>query len=218
MFSYYGTKKKLAKYYPDPLYDTIIEPFAGAAQYSLFGDNWRKQVILIDSYDIIVKIWYYLINARPNDILQLPDMYPGDNVDSHSQLCNEERWLIGFCINGGSAMPKKTVQKYNNWNRSKIQIAKNLYKIKHWVIKHGSHLDAPNISATWYIDPPYQHGGKWYRFNNKTIDYYSLAQWCIKRMGQVIVCENMMADWLPFAPLAKLHGQLHTTTEAIWTR
>jgi site-specific DNA-adenine methylase len=42
MWSYYGGKSKIVQYYPDPKYDTIIEPFAGSAQYSLYGDNWKK--------------------------------------------------------------------------------------------------------------------------------------------------------------------------------
>ena len=48
MFYYYGRKKQMAKHYPSPNYDTIIEPFAGSAAYSLFGDNWQKNVILIE--------------------------------------------------------------------------------------------------------------------------------------------------------------------------
>jgi site-specific DNA-adenine methylase len=35
MFSYYGTKKRIVNKYPEPKYDKIIEPFCGAAQYSL---------------------------------------------------------------------------------------------------------------------------------------------------------------------------------------
>ena len=39
---------------------------------------------------------------------------------------------------------------------------------------------------------------------------------CETRRGQVIVCENTKATWLPFQPLIQLSGQKHTTTEAIW--
>ena len=60
MWSYYGRKTKVVKYYPVPRYDTIIEPFAGTAVYSLHQDNWKKNVILIEKYDIIVNIWKYL--------------------------------------------------------------------------------------------------------------------------------------------------------------
>ena len=59
--------------------------------------------------------------------------------------------------------------------------------------------------------------GQYYRFNNKKIDYTKLAEWCKERQGQIIVCENTKADWLDFKPLVELQGQLHKTTEAIWT-
>lgn len=107
MWTYYGTKKRIAKNYPAPIYDTIIEPFAGAAQYSLYGDNWKKKVILLDKYDVV----------------------------SLEGLCQEEKWLIGFCINSASAMPKKTAAKFNHWDRYKNFIAENLYKVKHWEIR-----------------------------------------------------------------------------------
>jgi hypothetical protein len=28
-----------------------------------------------------------------------------------------------------------------------------------------------------------------------------VAEWCLSRMGQVIVCENQGVTWLPFQPL-----------------
>jgi len=217
MWTYYGTKKKLAKYYPLPQYDIIVEPFAGAAQYSLYGDNWKKQVILIDKYPVIPIIWAYLISATPADILALPDLNVGDNVDNFTQLSQEEKWLIGFCINSASAMPKKTAQVRTQWNRSKKEIAENLYKIKHWKVMAGDYTEITSSKeATWFIDPPYQYGGIYYRYNNSKMDYQALSKWCLERKGQIIVCENTKADWLPFKPLVELRGQLHTTTEAIY--
>lgn len=72
MFSYYGSKSKVVKYYPEPMYDTIIEPFAGSARYSLHGDNWKRNVILVDKYDVICSIWSFLIKAKEEDVLSLP--------------------------------------------------------------------------------------------------------------------------------------------------
>lgn len=217
MWTYYGTKKKIAKYYPSPIHDKIIEPFAGAAQYSLFGDNWQKEIVLYDKYDVIVKIWEYLIAANPHDILSLPDMNVGDKVDDHTELCDAERYLIGFCINSGSASPKKTVAKFNCWNRQKKVIADNIYKVKHWKVHQcDGYEDIPNETATWFIDPPYQFGGQYYRHSNKNIDYSALSDWCLSLNGQLIVCENTKADWLDFKPLVDLKGQLHKTTEAIF--
>lgn len=216
MWSYYGTKKKLAKNYPEPIYDIIVEPFAGAAQYSLYNNNWQKNVYLIDKYPVIIDVWNYLIQSSENDILSLPNMYKGDKIDNYTQLENAEKYLIGFCINSASAMPKKTTGQFNCWNRQKPIIAKNLYKIRHWKTKCDDYFNVNNCKATWYIDPPYQFGGQYYRYSNKNIDYNKLSNWCKERKGQVIVCENTKANWMDFKPLIELKGQLHKTTEAIW--
>jgi len=100
-------------------------------------------------------------------------------------LCDEEKWLIGFNINQGSANPKITAKKFNGWNKTKIKIAENLHKIRHWKIKCDDYYNVKNVKATWFIDPPYQEGGKYYRYNE--IDYTYLAKWCKERKGQVIV-------------------------------
>ena len=217
MWSYYGRKTKVIDYYPEPIHDKIIEPFAGTAVYSLYNNNWEKDVILLDKYDIVIKTWHYLQNTTRDQILSLPDMHYKDKIDDHQYLSQEEKWLIGFNINGGSAQPKKTTMKFNVWNRVKLQIADNLYKIKHWDIREGDYHDLENVEATWFIDPPYQHGGKYYRHGTKFIDFEELAEWSMSRNGQVIVCENTKADWMDFKPLKKMKGSLHTTTEAIWT-
>lgn len=46
MFSYYGSKSKIIRYYSEPKHDIIIEPFAGSAQYAF--KYWDKQVTLIE--------------------------------------------------------------------------------------------------------------------------------------------------------------------------
>jgi hypothetical protein len=218
MWPYYGTKKKLAKLYQSPKFDKIIEPFAGAAQYSLFNDNWQKEVILYDKYKVVADLWHWLINeASKEDILGLPDLNYGDNAKNF-KLSTNEAALIGFCINNGSAVPKKSVGKFANWNKAKYNIADNLYKIKHWKIYNLDYSLIDNQNATWFIDPPYRFGGQWYHSTvcNKHIDYEQLSMWCKQRSGQVIVCENSQADWLPFSYLADLKGQLHKTKEVVW--
>jgi len=216
MWSYYGRKTKVIDYYNNPIHDKIIEPFAGTAVYSLYGDNWEKDVLLLDKYDIVIKTWHYLQNTTKEQILSLPEMNYKDKIDDHEYLTQEEKWLIGFNINGGSAQPKKTTMKFNVWNRVKLQIADNLHKIKHWEIIQGDYHDLKNEEATWFIDPPYQYGGQYYRHGNKNMDYTELGEWCKSRNGQIIVCENTKADWLDFQPLKKMKGSIHTTTEAIW--
>ena len=79
MFYYYGRKKQIAKYYPEPKYDTIVEPFAGSAAYSLYKEHWRKRVILIEKDKKVYDIWEWLINeATPQMINNLPSLKIGE--------------------------------------------------------------------------------------------------------------------------------------------
>lgn len=216
MWSYYGGKTKLVHHYPTPKEDLIIEPFAGSARYAL--EYWERDVLLVDKFEKIARIWKYLIQASKNDILNLPNITNGekDSVDNYD-ISDEEKWLIGFNIGRGSASPRKTPGDFNNWPNDKIRIAESIHKIKHWKVIQGSFDDIPNQNATWYVDPPYQFGGEYYRESNKKIDFEKLGKWCESRKGQVIVCENTKADWMDFKPMIQFTGSVHTTTEAIWS-
>jgi hypothetical protein len=224
MWSYYGSKSKIAHLYPSPKYDTIVEPFAGAGWYSLLHRN--KNIILNDESPVIAGLWGWLINhATPQEILSHTDFFLGDDIsglDVHQQHKN----LIGFCINRGSVTPKSIVQKWScqvaarpEWASTVSyqlkRAAKLVSEIKHWQIHSLDYLSLPDIEATWFIDPPYQEGGEHYPHHN--INYNELAYWCKHRRGQVIVCENTKANWLPFSPLVEIVGQRAKTTEAIYT-
>jgi len=215
MWSYYGRKKQIIKKYPKPNKDLIIEPFAGTASYAY--EYWEKDVVLIDTFDIIIKIYRYLQKASPNDILSLPEFDDGEYfLDRCQYLCDEERWLIGFCSNQGSERPRHTAGRmnFNYWKNDKKRIANDLYKIKHWNFVLGDYHTVANMDATWFIDPPYQCQN---RYVHNSIDYEELSVWCKSRKGQVIVCENSSANWMNFVPLTNLHGQKTKTLEMIWT-
>ena len=210
-FSYYGGKSKIVKLYPKPIFDTIIEPFCGAANYSLL--YWNNKIVLYDRYDIIINLWKYLIQASEKDILSLPILKYNENLDGYKHLLKEETYLIGFNINQGSSSPKKTVKLFNGWNERKRKwISDNLYKIRHWNVFLKDYKDIDNKnSVTWYCDPPYQFGGKYYQ--HKNIDYNHLKNWCLQRYGQIIVCENNKSNWWDFIHLISITGQLHKTKE-----
>ena len=74
-------------------------------------------------------------------------------------------------------------------------------EIKHWKVLNVSYEAAEVEEATWFVDPPYRSMGKHYRHGPKGIDYRHLGEWCKALPGQVIVCEEASADWLPFRPL-----------------
>jgi len=94
-----------------------------------------------------------------------------------------------------------------NWEISKRIMAESLDKVKHWKIICGDYSCAPDIPATWFIDPPYKDApGMGYRHSSAMINYDELAAWAKGRHGEVIFCEGLNGDYLPFKSLAKLKG------------
>lgn len=203
MFYYYGRKKQIAKHYPSPNLDTIVEPFAGAAAYSFYGTSWKKEVILVEKDERVADIWNWLINeASPEEIKNLPDLQPGEKSSEFLHIIHAATKM---------AFKYKTIKVTpvlaRNWEISKRVMAENLYKIKHWEIICGDYSLAPDKEATWFIDPPYANEpGMGYHHSSAQIDYAELAQWALNRKGEVIFCEGESAEYLPFEPLRESRG------------
>lgn len=223
MFSYYGSKSKIVDYYPPPKYGKIIEPFAGSAKYSL--KYFHNDITLIERNKQIFDIWMYLQSSSEKDINSLPRLIKGDDIKSLN-LSHIEKDFLGMMFgNAGAVSPCYTVSSFGDYRLrgdSLGIVAKNIFKIKHWNIIHGSCFDFPNVEATWFIDPPYQFGGHKYKFGNKLLNYNELAEWCKCRNGQAIVCENTKADWLPFKFLTSRsdnssNAHKNKTIECIWS-
>ena len=202
--TYYGGKSRAAPKYPNPMHRTIIEPFAGAAGYSV--RHHSRDVILIDADENIAGTWDYLIHVSEAEILALPDLRDGQSVDD-LDVPPEAKRLIGWWLNKGNTSPCKTPSAWMRqgsipngfWGEViRARIASQVHLIRHWKIIHGDYTEAPDIEATWFVDPPYQNAGKYYRYGSRGFDYEALAAWCRTRTGLVIVCENEGADWLPF--------------------
>lgn len=213
MFSYYGSKNKICGLYPSPKHGRIVEPFAGSARYSLL--HFENEVQLYDANPMIVDIWRYLIAATEKDILSLPDVPSKVSLDTFTQLADVERNLIGFHMCRGKAKPRKMGHGQNDWNKAKIRIAGDLYKIRHWKIENW---DAFGLTVwlkdrrpyTWFIDPPYQHTqvkGHSDRYPyGDDLDYARLAEIVRSLRGLVIACEGPGADYLPFELLATVNA------------
>ncbi len=212
MFSYLGSKSKIANLYPAPKYGRIVEPFAGSARYSLL--HFENEVQLYDANPTIVEIWRYLIAATEKDIVSLPDVPSKVSLDTFTQLADVERNLIGFHMCRGKARPRKTGHGQNDWNKAKVRIAGELHKIRHWRVHqfeynyNGSvHYD---LKATWFIDPPYKHtqvkgNSDRYPYGDG-LDYAKLAEFVRSRRGLVIACEGPGADYLPFELLTTVNA------------
>lgn len=216
---YYGGKSSSALRYPPPRYPTIVEPFAGSAGYSLAYPE--RDVILVEKNDVLAALWSYLVTADPKQILAVPD------VDSYAEIPEWApdglRYLVGFCMGEGDSHIRKTAtttrraRPSRGWRDTmRNRAASQVESIRHWKVIRGDYRSAPDVEATYFVDPPYDNkAGKAYP--TKFADYPALAEWCRARKGQVIACENYGATWLPFRPfgLTKSHGG-RTSREVIW--
>lgn len=220
-WNYYGGKYKAALSYPEPRHDIIIEPFAGAAGYSIRHPN--KQVILCEKNPKVAAVWKYLLTASADEILNIPIVRDVDHLPEDIAL--GARYLVGFNMNTGVASPAKTLSAIHRNNRDEQEVnslfhngtdTKTDYESgwgnahremvarqamyiqsKQWKIIEGDYTNAPDVVATWFIDPPYANiAGQQYPYHD--IDYPALGEWCKQRRGQVMVCENKGATWLPF--------------------
>lgn len=202
---YYGGKNRAAKKYPVPLLrEPIIEPFAGAAGYATVHGAWRE-VVLVERDPRIAAIWRWLIEATRDDVLALADLPDGATVDD-MDWPDAARDLVGFWCNDGSAKPCKSPSKWargegtngigwSGWcDRSRQRVARQVDMIRSWTVIEGDYSEAPDIRATWFIDPPYQTAaGRHYTYSE--IDYDRLGRWCDGLQGLVIACDQEGADW-----------------------
>lgn len=230
-FCFYGGKWRAAKKYPSPQYDTIIEPFAGAAGYSV--RNYENNIKLYDKDPTIVELWKYLISSSKSDIMSLPLIKENDNLKNMSYLSSPEKSLIGFWLNKGSTSP---AAKPSSWMKSGLRpnsfwgeairnrIAEQVSYINHWSCECRSFdkIKETQIFSTWFVDPPYQKQGHHYRCSSNDINFDQLAAWCRNLKGQTIVCECEGATWLPFKQFQTIKSNPSRfggkcSKEVIWT-
>ena len=217
----------MARLYPKPEHSTIVEPFAGGAGYALRYPD--RNVILVERDPVVYGVWDYLIHTSPEEIRALPDVGKDETLDD-LHVCQEARWLIGFWLGNSSRPSNKMTSRAlygiergwaNFWcPKLRERIASQTSRIRHWKVFNHSYADIQvSRAATWFVDPPYQVKGVTYAFGSKKINFEHLAGWCRDRKGQVIVCENVGAEWLPFRHLADTHNtQNKFSAEAIWVQ
>lgn len=224
-FTFFGGKWRDAPNYPRPVFETIVEPFAGSAGYSV--RNWTKKVVLVEKDEIIASLWKFLITTTPEEILKIPV-----GVTHVDQINGPPEWkyLAGFWMNKASTGPRKSPSSFmrsgirpnSHWGEViRHRVASQVDRIKHWKIICGDYKTSSAIeNATWFVDPPYQSAGHNYRC--KFTDYVQLSEFCRTRSGQVIVCESNGADWLPFRhhrvvkSMEGMRGRKNSH-EVIWT-
>lgn len=224
-WTYYGGKYRAALHYPAPNYDTIVEPFAGAAGYALRYANFR--IILVEKNPKVAATWRYLLRVSAAEVRALPLIQPGQTVDD-LLVCEEARYLIGWNLNKGATAPCRSPSAWMRsgkvmsqfWSEERRErVASQVDRIRHWQLIEGDYTAAPDVEATWFIDPPYIGAGKHYP--TQPDDFKKLGDWCRERKGQVMVCENVGATWLPFAPFLNIKANESkrggkVSREALW--
>lgn len=211
-FGFYGGKWRDAlKHYPPPSHKVIVEPFAGSAGYSV--RHYDHQIILGEKDPVIFGVWDYMIKTSAQEILAIPDLQEGQSVGD-LDICQEARWLVGFWLNRAAARPRtgpsawmrQGLRPGSFWgDRVRNTIASQVDRIRHWKVFNCSYEEIPwSGEATWFIDPPYQKQGRHYHHGANDLDFAALGSWSREQRGQVIVCEQDGADWLPFRTLASI--------------
>lgn len=233
MFKWFGSKWQSAKRYPAPEHDTIIEPFAGGAGYSL--NYVEHNVILWDDDLLVSTLWDWLIHTATSQLILDIPVGLSEGLDIR---------LLG--LTAGQELLLKHWQRTNNvgdcWTISpwgskpgqwtantRARLAEEISAIKHWTLAHTvDYIDTP---ATWYIDPPYLYN---YRYNKNfpAFDYNALVSFVqtISRKSLVIVCEakhpitGQIPGYLPFVDShssvtsRRKTTQSHHSREVVYTR
>jgi len=214
LFKWFGSKWLSSKHLPAPRYDTIIEPFAGGAGYSLrYAD---RKVVIAESNSHLHELWQWLIrDATEALIREIPLSVPvGTNI-------------LSLGLSRGQSLLLKTWQRTNNvgdcWTISpwgnlpgqwtantRARVASEVDAVRHWelwsngipVLHQCVGLGAKD--STFFVDPPYLYN---YQYKAPLLIGYSQLGMTVGRLAernQVIVCEAIepktgrVPDWLPF--------------------
>src|SRR3990167_5524783 len=157
-FTYFGAKWRRAIQYPPPTHDVIVEPFAGAAGYALTYAH--RDVVIMDVDENVADTWEFLLAATADDLRSIPDIPDGGTVDD-IDAPRGARLLAGWWCHLGCTAPGK---RPSTWSRSsgrfwgqriRERLARQIGAIRHWTFIRASYEAAPDVDATWFIDPPY---------------------------------------------------------------
>ena len=219
LFKWFGSKWLSSKLYPAPEHDTIFEPFAGSAGYSLRHND--KKVVIWEDNEQLRLLWTWLTtSATSEQVLEIPINLPeGTDIRelglNHFQALLLKHWQrtnnVGDCW---------TVSPWGNksgqWTaNTRARVAEELYAVKHWKVRRVY----PDVPGTYFLDPPYIYNYR-YRFKDG-FDHAALVQKIamIPRGSQIIVCEaacqktGRVPEYLPFKPFASRITSRRKTTE-----
>ena len=206
-FPYFGRKATLAPLYPAPMYPLVIEPFAGSLAYTLHHRPERS--VGIERDERVVALWHRLASMTE---VPTPPVLGSKTDDLMVKLCSYSEHSL---TSGSMTVTSRMLRDWQSVHRRAIAASDYMRTVDY---RLGTYGDAGNPTATWFIDPPYQLANRrGYLHGAAGIDYDELAEWVMTRSGQVIVCEQAGATWLPFTPLADVVSHRGVRkSEVVW--
>lgn len=233
LFKWFGSKWTASKHYPMPEHESVVEPFAGGAGYSL--RHFTKKVTIAETDPHISQLWKWIVmEATETDVRAIPlGLTIGTDIRevglSHGQALLLKTWQrtnnVGSCW---------TISSWGNlsgqWTENtRSRVASEINLVKHWKVTDDGFALMKNHCdlATWFVDPPYQFN---YQYRGSAFDYASLATHVASLNGQIIVCEAVcpktqaVPNWLPFVPFRETvtsrrkTNNNHHSKELVFTR
>lgn len=213
LFKWFGSKWLSSKTLPAPRFNSIVEPFAGGAGYSL--RHFKCEVTICESDPHLRLLWPWLIEeAREKDIREIPlDVPEGTDIRTLG-LSQGQQLLLKTWQRTNNVGNCWTISPWGNkpgqWTaNTRARVAEEVSAIKHWKFARGDWEDAyailrsPGLSErTWFIDPPYEFN---YQYRQTPLpNYAELGRLAAALPGHTIVCEAVctktgkIPTWLPF--------------------
>lgn len=237
LFKWFGSKWLSSKTLPAPKYDSIVEPFAGGAGYSL--RHCEKRVTICESDPHVYQLWVWLTHggATQSNILDIPiGVKEGTDIRTLG-LSQGQQLLLKTWQRTNNVGDCWTISPWGNkpgqWTaNTRARVASEFEAVKHWQVWDDAYVPLRMGSrqadnSTWFLDPPYEFN---YQYRSKSkIDYVELAKLIRNLHGQKIVCEAVcqktqaVPTWLPFREWGsritsrRKAENNHHSRELIWT-
>ena len=196
-----------------------MEPFAGAAAYSMYWMRRRPhlEVVLYEIDPMVVGLWRRVLGMTPDELWDYPCPEVGErSTDTLWAVSSSDQTRLPVISNGGAfKVSPRMAERFPSERRRMADILAHIDPAK-IEINLASYDTATDTESTWFVDPPYQKEGHRYASFNE-IDFSALGEWCRSRRGQVIACESDGADWLDFMPHRQhLNQSGDPSTEVVW--
>lgn len=190
-------------------------------------------VLICEMDPHLYSLWHWLINVATESLIREIPLGVPVGTD-----------IKGLGLSLGQQLLLKTWQRTNNvgkcWTISpwgnmpgqwtantRARVASEFHAVKHWRLYGNGMavLRAFGISATWFLDPPYQYN---YNYGQPPLDYGELGALVQAKSGQKIVCEALCQktgatpNWLPFFSFGeritsrRKVGNNHHSKELLW--